>query len=690
MRKTLKIILYVISVFLVIILVTVLSLPFIVNPNDFKPQIERLVKEKIGRTLTIEGDLKLSIFPWLGISTGKISLSNAPGFDNPYFAQIQQSEINVKLLPLFTKQLDVSEIVFKGLSLHLSKNKQGINNWDDFKNLSKNESKKTTSPLAIFAIAGLSIENATITWDDLQKNQHNKINNLQVKVGKLNFNQKIPLNISLIFVNQQPLMTQLLNFSGNLTLTPSLEIFELNEVKIDLVTRSESIPAGSLTLHLVTDALFNKPQQYLRLSGLKIKSGDLKVKAELACYFKESTKINLTVGIENFNVVKFLQKMKLKQPKMADENALTHLELDFKLQANTKRVNINELVLKVDESTLKGLIKVSDFENPSILFDLLIDKVNLDRYLPRKDNHFKKMITPASAAVIGVSLAPVEILKTLNASGKIVIEQLKVNELKMQGITLKLDAEKGIIQSNQVIKKFYKGQYQGGFNLNVNAKKPIFILDEKFNNVHIAPLLKDIKGESRIKGLVNMNAQLTGYGNTAQIIKSSLKGQLKFLFKEGVISDFNIPQWLNQGKSLLNGANSLEINNNETPIFSKISATAYINEGLIQNNNLLGVSSKIKLTGQGYANLITEELNYKINLLRIKQQATKTTPEILSSQPIIINVVGNFNNPHYKINLAAMLLEKNHDKIDKLLNKINKNIPAKIGNFLMKIPVGKN
>ncbi len=684
MRKTLKIILYIASLSGVIILVTVVSLPFIVNPNDFKPQIETLVKEQTGRTLTIDGDLKLSIFPWLGISTGKISLGNAQDFDNPYFVQIQQSEINVKLIPLFSKKLDVNEIVFKGLRLHLSTNKQGINNWDDLKTSSKKEAK-TTNPLAIFAIAGLSIEDATITWDDLQADQHSQINNLQIKMGKIDFNQKIPLSLSLAFINQKPLVTQLLNFSGNLILTPSLDIFKLNDVQMKLVTKNESIPTGSLTLHLMTDALFNKPQQYLRLSGLKINTGEFKFKAELESYFKEPTTINLTANIANFNAVKFLQKMKLKRPKMADENALTHLELDFKLQANAEQANINELVLKIDESTLKGSIAISHFKKPSILFDLFIDKINVDRYLPLKDNNTKTIITPASAAVIGVSLAPIKTLKALNASGKIIIEQLKVNELKMEGITLKLNAKEGVVQSNQMIKQFYEGQYQGGFNLNVNALKPIFILNEQFNNVHIAPLLKDIKGEARIKGLLTMNAQLTGHGNTTKEIKSSLNGKLKFLFKDGVIQGFNIQQMINQGKALLKGERPLETVNNNQSIFSKISATAYINGGLIQNNDLLAYSPKIKLTGQGSANLMTESLDYKIHLFRIKQQKTAILPEILNNQPIIINVAGNFNDPSYKLDLAAMLLEKNHDKINKLLEGINKNIPNNIGNILDKI-----
>ena len=103
MGKFAKIILMVFSSLLILIIAAAIIIPLVVDLNDYKPEIEAAVKDKTGRTLLIEGDLNVSVFPWLGISTGKISLSNAPGFAEQHFALIGESDIKVKLMPLLSK-----------------------------------------------------------------------------------------------------------------------------------------------------------------------------------------------------------------------------------------------------------------------------------------------------------------------------------------------------------------------------------------------------------------------------------------------------------------------------------------------------------------------------------------------------------------------------------------------------------
>ncbi|MFZ2171475.1 MAG: AsmA family protein, partial [Methylococcaceae bacterium] len=122
MRKSLKIILSVMAAVILLMVIAVSTVPFFINPNDFKPEIAATVKERTGRDLTLEGDLKLSIFPWLGISTGKMALGNAAGFQDQPFATLEESNIKFKLLPLLTKKIEVSRIVLKGLALNLAKN----------------------------------------------------------------------------------------------------------------------------------------------------------------------------------------------------------------------------------------------------------------------------------------------------------------------------------------------------------------------------------------------------------------------------------------------------------------------------------------------------------------------------------------------------------------------------------------
>lgn len=707
MRKPLKIILYVFTATSFLVLVTALCLPFIIDANDFKAQIEAAVKDRTGRTLTIKGNLELSVFPWLGISTGEITLSNAKGFKAHHFAKIQQSELNVKLIPLFSSQLEVSEMVFKGLRLHLSKNKEGISNWDDLKD-SSSEDSKSSNPLAILAIAGLLIEDAAIVWDDQQAKQHTEIQNLSLKVNKLAFNEAIPLKLSLKLLNKEPALEQLINFSGNLILEKTLKRFQLKDIQLNIVNKGDFISTGSLNVQLLANILFDKETKYLKLSGLKINSDELRFKADLEAHFKEQVKVTMTAAIESFNLANFLDKMEIKRPKMVDEKALTRLELGFKLQADPQQVSINDLMIKLDESILKGTSQISNFSEPAIKFNLSLDRINADRYLPPKDEKSPEKVakapkpvakkpepaepvtkatptTPASAAAISASLFPVETLRKLNATGQIVIEQLKINNLKMQGLTLKLDAKKGIVQGKQSIKQFYQGSYQGGFNLNVNPNLPVLILDEQLNNVQIAPLLTDMKGKSKMTGIANINAKLMGRGNTTEAIKSSLNGQMNFLFKDSVIKGFNIQKIIDKGKALLAGNLSAVDGKKNQSLFSKISASATVRNGLIQSNDLLALSSRLKITGHGNASLITEKLDYRLKALRVKQKATATMPEVLSSQPVFINIAGTFDDPSYRLDVAAMLLEKNKDKIDKVLNKLDKKVPKEIGNLLKKL-----
>ena len=146
MGKPVKIILSIIAAIAFLIVIAIFTLPFFIDPNNFKPEIAAAVKDKTGRDLTLAGDLKLSIFPWLGISTGKMALGNAAGFQDKPFATLEESDIKVKLLPLLTKKIEISRLVLKGLTLNLAKNPQGESNWKDLTAL--DATKTTPSPSA--------------------------------------------------------------------------------------------------------------------------------------------------------------------------------------------------------------------------------------------------------------------------------------------------------------------------------------------------------------------------------------------------------------------------------------------------------------------------------------------------------------------------------------------------------------
>ena len=131
MGKLIKWLFGLVALLVVLLVAAVIVLPMVVDPNDYKDQIVDVVKKQTGRDLQISKDLNLSVFPWLGVETGGVTLSNHKDFGDQPFAQIEELGLRVKLVPLLSKQIEVDTLVLKGLNLNLVRNKQGATNWDD-------------------------------------------------------------------------------------------------------------------------------------------------------------------------------------------------------------------------------------------------------------------------------------------------------------------------------------------------------------------------------------------------------------------------------------------------------------------------------------------------------------------------------------------------------------------------------
>jgi AsmA protein len=75
---------------------------------------------------------------------------------------------------------------------------------------------------------------------------------------------------------------------------------------------------------------------------------------------------------------------------------------------------------------------------------------------------------------------------------------------------------------------------------------------------------------------------------------------------------------------------------------------------------LLATTKKVRVTGNGTANVNTEQLDYKL---------TVNWLNALETPPLVINVGGTFSKPSYKLDISAILEDK--AKVENLINKVN-------------------
>src|SRR6185295_13575350 len=227
--KALKYALYAIGALIVLLLVAIAIVFAVFDPNDYKPQIVQLVKERTGRTLTISGDIKLKIFPKIGAAIGKTTLSERN--TDKVFAGIDAVQIYVALIPLFSRQMVVDELRLDGLHADLIKYKDGSTNFSDLAGGEPGEKKhpeqsrgEAPKPQAgskatvKLDVSGVRITNSRVTWRDETNGNDLAIELIELKTGRLAEGVPSPVQLDAALKGVKPKADLRVKASGTLSL----------------------------------------------------------------------------------------------------------------------------------------------------------------------------------------------------------------------------------------------------------------------------------------------------------------------------------------------------------------------------------------------------------------------------------------------------------------------------------------
>src|SRR6476620_11589307 len=125
---------------IILIFLGVLLLPRFADVNDYRPQIEARLRERLGRDVSL-GPMALSLFP-LGFRAENVVISELPEFSaGQPFAEIQTFYVRPQFWPLLHKEIRIKSLQLQGAKLELVRSNQGIWNFADMQgNTSQNKS----------------------------------------------------------------------------------------------------------------------------------------------------------------------------------------------------------------------------------------------------------------------------------------------------------------------------------------------------------------------------------------------------------------------------------------------------------------------------------------------------------------------------------------------------------------------
>ena len=278
-RKIIKLCLAVVGIssLLIVAMVGVFIATF--DANQYKQELSDLVREKTGRNLQFYSDVGLSFYPVLGIELGALSLSNTAGFGSEPIVSVNKVSMSVDVASIIALSPQIDELILDGLVINLQKNAQGIANWDDFsKPVSKQvPDAKTTSTKGEFsnepmtlsgAFGGLNITNAQLSWVDSQAGNEYKIENLNIKTGRITPHAPFSLQVQLAVETNNKIKINL-DLKTQVQYLLDKSLLNMSRLELNTVATGELLPLGKIHVSVNSQAArLNLVQRSVSFTGL--------------------------------------------------------------------------------------------------------------------------------------------------------------------------------------------------------------------------------------------------------------------------------------------------------------------------------------------------------------------------------------------------------------------------------------
>jgi AsmA protein len=630
--KAIKWIIGIVVGILVLVIALLLIVPQFIDIQKYKPEIEKQAEQATGRPFSIGGDLRLSLFPWAVIGLSDVHLGNPPGYKEKDLLYVKSFDVEVKLLPLISKDVQVKRFSVDGLRLNLEKNKQGRGNWEGIgktldkappappKDTARQPEEKTQGvfPLKALEVGEFAVKNASFLYLDQGTGEKKEISGLTLTLQDVSLERPIRLMLTALLDNQP------LSIEGSLG------------------------PVG-------TD--FGNAKIPLDMTLKAFKEVNVSLKGNVVAATQQ---FDLGLQVSPFSPRKVFSAMGKPFPvATSDPEALTKVALKATLKGSPDKVSLSQGALDLDESKLNFSLNAKEFSKPDVAFDLNLDKINVDRYLPPAKGAAKEEKGKAApAAAKKTDYAP---LRKMVVNGTVKVGMLTAMGAKLEDVNLKITGKNGIINIDPLTAKVYQGGVSAKSALDVRQDVPKTSVDFQAKGVQAGPLVRDVLKKDLIEGTANADASIQMEGDDPDLIKKTLDGKGQFVFTDGAVKGIDLAGMARNVK----GAFGLAKEGEQKPKtdFSELNAPFTVTKGLVDTTGTTMNSPLLRILATGKANLVNESLDLRVETKLVGSLKGQGDTKEREGITVPILVTGTFSSPSFAPDMKGVLEKTIQDRL---------------------------
>jgi AsmA protein len=673
MNRVVKIIGILVGVILVLIIGVIVTVTLLVDPNDYKPQITDAVAQSTGRTLTLEGDLALDFFPSIGVAMGAASLSNAEGFGDAPFASIESARVSVAVLPLIFGTVSIGEVSLDGLRLNLARNARGVNNWQDLGGGASAPppggadgapAGGAARPPPEIAIGSLQITDAEVSWSDASTGSDWMLTGFNFEASDFGLGESFPLSIAFNFAGAE--IEVAVESEMNATLALAENTYRLDDLEVTIDGRGAGWPGGEGQATLAFDSFAaNLDAETVDLNNLRMEILGLAISGTLqGRELFSDLSLAGAIDIAEFNpdelIERFGAAIETADPEVF-RRASAHADFSY----DSSQMGMSNMRFMLDDSELTGSIGM---QGETLRFDLDVDNINIDRYLPPAAEP-SETAAANEGSVDEVDL-PLEPLRTFTANGN-----LSLGETKFMNLTL-TDAEFGLTAGNGRMRltpsgKLYGGTIGGQIGIDVQGDSARLSLVQNLANVDLNGLARDFLATEDLSGTGNVNLDLAAVGSNVGALRRDLDGTASFVLRDGAWEGIDAWYELRRARAAIDRAPTPEREGEPRTTFSNVSASGMVTDAVLTTNDLNATLPFMALNGGGTVNLLNDEIDFDVTASFIDGPVLQSDPAMakMIDQRLPLNVGGTLGAPTILPDFAAVVREEVQEEVDEAVEE---------------------
>jgi AsmA protein len=633
----------------VILIATVVVLPFLIPLESYKKEAVVKLSEMTGREIRIDGAMRLKLLPNISIALNDVMVGNPKGFSTPYLAKISALNVDVSLKPLLNKHVEIHRLTLDKPDIHLEVLANGKSNWEvEFKapslpklpttsslslisdaNAQAKQSAPSSFSLDSLNLSGFSVANGKLTYKDAKSKTNQKLEAINLKADAVAVGKPLGLDGSF-------------QWNGD----------------------TFSVAAKAASLKSIMD---KKPTQI----ALKVNSSHIKIDyAGLASAEGINGKIN--AGSPS---LKAMMKW-LGNPMDYNKTSLL-FSTEGNINCTTTRCNLTKSKLAIDGLRFAGDVGVQFGGKIAISGNLKTDVLDVTPYMDTPKTALNEWSNPfisnALAAGGHWDTKPFDVsaLGAVNADVSLAAGKLIAPPWNIYDVNLKALLQNGAATLDIEQAKLFDGSINGAISVTPRDNYINTSVNMNASNVQIEPLLKTLNNDDRISGTGTLKLAFTGRGKSQSELMSTLSGNGSVMIRDGAIKGINLAE---MARNVQSAFKQVERGSQKTD-FAELGGTYTIASGVISNKDLSMKAPFVRLKGEGKIDLPNYTINYRLlpEIVNTRQgQDGKDKVGIVV--PILVS--GALDNPQFAPDLQSIIQDaiNNPEKLKENVKAVKEQI----------------